>query len=362
MFRLVIALTVAVLGAFPALAQNLTEDEKKDGFISLFNGKDFANWRFGSDSALGKLPPNWKVDDGLIKLSGGASPHLASQWDYDDFEARLEWRAVKANYNSGFYVRSGRNVGANQINLAKGDEGHLMGGASGGVKVPQLQKPFGEWNEWKVLAVGDSLTFWANGQQGWKVNGFKPARGYLGLQAEGHMMEFRNIRVKELGYKLLNKKEDWQGIPSFAKEWIVTDNILPLGKLGLLTSKAKLKNYVVRFEWKGEKGDGGPLGTVGVRGNDGGVLVYFGHGDSVPGSVKLGKETPAIPKKNLANPVDQWNYLEIRVQGKDLSVWLNGTTVQQLTLAEGVPDMAPLSLHSSGVGLEVKNLRIKELK
>lgn len=63
---------------------------------------------------------------------------------------------------------------------------------------PQLQRPAGRWNEWRVLAKGDRLTLWCNGQKAWEATGLKPAKGYLGLQAEGAALEFRNLRVREI--------------------------------------------------------------------------------------------------------------------------------------------------------------------
>ena len=60
-----------------------------------------------------------------------------------------------------------------------------MGGAKGGVKVPELQKGLEQWNEWRVLAVGDKMTLWCNGKKAWEVTDFKPPRGYLGLQNRG---------------------------------------------------------------------------------------------------------------------------------------------------------------------------------
>ena len=40
--------------------------------------------------------------------------------EFADFEVRLEWRALKEKYNSGFYLRCAKDAGNNQINLAKG--------------------------------------------------------------------------------------------------------------------------------------------------------------------------------------------------------------------------------------------------
>lgn len=171
-------------------------DEKDEGFAPLFNGKDFEGWKFTGGE---KSPLNWKVAGGLIQLSGGGKPHLATAREYGDFELRLEWRSVADKYNSGLYLRSGPNLGSNQLNLAKGSEGGLVGGKIEGAKaVPTLQKPAGQWNEWRVRAHGEKVTFWCNGQLAWEGTGFKAVRGHIGLQAEGAAMEFRNLRLQEI--------------------------------------------------------------------------------------------------------------------------------------------------------------------
>jgi sugar lactone lactonase YvrE len=173
---------------------------KEEGFEFLFNGRDFTGWRFSGGKEDGAAEaPNWKVEDGVIRLSGGGSPHLATEREYADFELRFEWRALRDKYNSGLFLRSGRKVGANQINLAKGAEGGFIGGKVEGAKtVPELQNPVGLWNEWRVLVRGERLTFWCNGQKAWEATGIKPAKGYIGLQAEGAPMEFRNLRIREI--------------------------------------------------------------------------------------------------------------------------------------------------------------------
>jgi hypothetical protein len=180
--------------------EGLSPEEKAAGFQSLFNGKDFTGWRFSGGKEDGATEaPNWKVKDGVIQLSGGSQPHLATDREYADFELRLEWRALRSPYNSGVYIRSGQKVGANQINLAKGDEGHFIGGkADGSKKVPELQKPAGEWNDWRILVKGDKVSFWCNGKLAWEATGLKPAKGYIGLQAEGAPIEFRNLRLREI--------------------------------------------------------------------------------------------------------------------------------------------------------------------
>lgn len=179
-------------------AEDLSAEEKQQGFQSLFNGKDFTGWRFVGKGDDTNEAPNWKVADGVIQLSGGGSPHLSTVREYADFEMRLEWRGLKERYNSGFYVRSGPKLGSNQINLAKGAEGKFMAKVTGGDPVPQLQKRTGEWNEWRVVVEGEKAVFWCNGKQAWEATGLKPAKGYIGLQAEGAALEFRNLRLREI--------------------------------------------------------------------------------------------------------------------------------------------------------------------
>jgi hypothetical protein len=196
-----LAAALALTALVPARAdEGLSPEEKAAGFEPLFNGKDFTGWRFSGGPEDGaREAPNWKVKDGVIELSGGSHPHLATEREYADFELRLEWRALRDKYNSGVYIRSGQKVGANQINLAKGGEGGFIGGKAQGAKtVPDLQKPAGEWNEWRILARGDKVTFWCNGKPAWEATGITPAKGYIGLQAEGAPMEFRNLRLREI--------------------------------------------------------------------------------------------------------------------------------------------------------------------
>ena len=52
----------------------------------------------------------------------------------------------------------------------------------------------------KVRCVGDKVTLWCNDKLAWGATDFSDKKGYLGLQAEGAAMEFRNLRVKEIGW------------------------------------------------------------------------------------------------------------------------------------------------------------------
>jgi hypothetical protein len=70
--------------------KGLSQEEKDAGFVPLFNGTDLTGWRFGDESPPVELPDNWKVEGGVIRVTGGGSPHLASAKEFGNFELRLE--------------------------------------------------------------------------------------------------------------------------------------------------------------------------------------------------------------------------------------------------------------------------------
>ena len=169
------------------------------GFEDLFNGRDFAGWRFSLQKAGDPWPDNWKIKDGVIYLTGQMRPHLVTTREFTDFEVKFEWRALTPKFNGGFYIRSKADAGSNQIRVDRSYEGAFLAGSLTGAKpVPALQKNIGEWNEWRVLVKGTAVTLWCNGKLAWEATGLVPASGHIGLQAEGTPMEFRNLQVREL--------------------------------------------------------------------------------------------------------------------------------------------------------------------
>jgi len=62
--------------------------------------------------------------------------------------------------------------------------------------VPALHKPPGQWNDWEVTCVGTKLALKVNGKLAWEIDNFKPGRAPIGIEAEGHPIEFRSLRIK----------------------------------------------------------------------------------------------------------------------------------------------------------------------
>lgn len=339
MLRYPFLLLVLLLVTSSAAAEPLSDEELKEGFIPLINGKDFSGWRFSGTipskdkdvkakpftSAITVIPDNWKAGDGMIQLLKGGNPDLASQWDFDDFDVRLQWRAHKKTYNSGFYVRSGKSVGANQINLNAPAVGELINTVPAlkgkGKGVPELHKVggSGEWNDWRVLAVGNKITFWVNGKQAWEVDEFVPARGYLGMQAEG-TIDFKNLRIKEMGYEVFRDPKDFKGDGWTAKDGVLTGT-------GKLTTPKSYKNYTLRLEFQGK------------------------------GALALGDASLALDDaelKPLLHPEGQFNYLQVKVADGKAKVWLNTQDLKQ----EWKGGEGPIAL-SADKNLEIRNFRVR---
>ena len=320
-------LAVAVFGSISNGAFAQADKSAADGWMSMFDGKTWDGWRFsGGKLPAGEMPKNWSLGEGMIRLAGGGSPHLASQWTFDDFEMKFSWKAYKKGYNSGFYVRSGRNVGANQINLQQSTCGNLLGYPKGvGPGVPELQHEPGEWNDWRVLAVGPKLQFWVNGKDAWTVDVFKPASGYVGLQAEGAKIDFKDLYVRETGYRILGDLKDWKGAG-----WSRDGDVLKGTKS--LTSSEIVDGGTIRLEYQ-----------------------------STEGSIKFGaKGMLSLADKALTpNPAGQWNYLQIATKAGKTTVWCNGADVK-LAVDAGGP--GPIVLEPAGKEMSVRNVRVRMTK
>ena len=59
-------------------------------------------------------------------------------------------------------------------------------------------KPAGEWNVYELRAEGPKLTLWVNGAVTTVLENLEVPKGYVGLEAEGYRIEFRNLKLKIL--------------------------------------------------------------------------------------------------------------------------------------------------------------------
>jgi hypothetical protein len=192
------------------------------GWVNLLanSGPTFQGWSRGPipPGPLGPVTPSqWSLDaaTGHVHCKGNGG-HEWIRWNKElgDGIFHVEWRFVpvvegKTNYNSGVFVRNSADGAVwHQGQTGGGTGGFLFGGTPmkgkiqpfnlAGKRTSRREKPAGEWNTFEITFKGSELTLWINGAV---VNVFDQCgqpRGYVGFEAEGYEIEFRNVKLKTL--------------------------------------------------------------------------------------------------------------------------------------------------------------------
>jgi hypothetical protein len=158
----------------------------------------------------------WKYDAGVGGIvCAGDGGHEWLRWDEElgDSIFHVEWRFIpvpgKKGYNSGVYVRNSADASVwHQAQTGDAAGGFLFGDTpiNGEVKRVNLSKqlldkrvkPAGEWNVYEITCKGEGISLWVNGAATCVFDACEVPRGYVGLEAEGWPIEFRNIKLKAL--------------------------------------------------------------------------------------------------------------------------------------------------------------------
>lgn len=314
-----------------------------EGFTALFNGKDLSGWYgwgtrdpselwamseeekadYKKKSIEGGLldakgvdkgdhiNAHWKVENGEL-VNDGKGLYLTTDKDYGDFELWVEYKALPLG-DSGVYLR-----GIPQVQIWDPNEedpkglGRAMGsgglwnnskGAPGKDPLKRMDKPLGEWNQFKIKMIGERVTivfngevvvdnavlenFFANRKAGYlayatpkagetkaeekKPNGWMkdPAfpKGPIQLQTHGSEIRWRNVFIREISAEEANKElaardaegyqelingrdlSNWQGA---VDSYEVKDGqiLCKPGKGGDLLSMEEYENFKLRVEFK----------------------------------------------------------------------------------------------------------------
>lgn len=216
------------------------------GFRAIFNGKDLAGWHGLNPHSVAKLTgekreaaltkmrnefaSHWHVENGEL-VNDGTGPYATTDQEYGDIELLIEYKTV-AKADSGIYLRGLPQVqiwDSNQVfDPKKPDRNPGLG--SGGLfnntpKTPGrdplvlADRPFGEWNSFRIRQVGARTWVWLNEKlvvDGATMENYEdrtkplPARGPIMLQTHGGEIRWRNLFVREIGadeaQKLSNAK------------------------------------------------------------------------------------------------------------------------------------------------------------
>jgi hypothetical protein len=212
-------LAVAAASPVPGTPSELERDPT--GWVDLLAGAgpELKGWTRGPIPPNGKLreKTQWTLSaDGKTLTCEGDGGHEWLRWDKEqgDFHYHVEWKFTpvtsgKKAYNSGVYVRnSGDGRVWHQAQVGPGPSAWLFGEtfADGSLKRVDFSKqtldkrvrPAGEWNFFELTCRGKEVTLWVNGEVVNAWNDCEVARGYVGLEAEGYRIEFRNVKLKPL--------------------------------------------------------------------------------------------------------------------------------------------------------------------
>jgi hypothetical protein len=225
-------LPLALALTFVASSLWAAEPMPPAGFRALFNGKDLSGW-YGLNPHQGaklegeKLAADrkkqredfanhWKVDNGEL-VNAGTGPYATTDAEFGDIELLIEYKTV-AKADSGIYLRGHPQVqiwdttkegGKWDRNADKGSGGLFNNpkGTPGQLPLVHADKPFGEWNAFRIKQIGAKTWVWLNDKlvvDGAEFANFFdkgkpfPAKGPIMLQTHGGEIRWRNIFVREI--------------------------------------------------------------------------------------------------------------------------------------------------------------------
>lgn len=426
------AFSVAVTLA-PASVAFGDEIKAPEGFEVLFDGTSYKGWHGRPhydprtwDKVTAEQRAEWDKDmqahwsfENNELVNDGNGVYMTSNRDFGDMELLIEYKTVP-KADSGIYLRSNPqvqiwdsteeakfNIGAN---LGSGGLWNNSPGASGKDPKVKADKPFGEWNKFRILQVGSRTSVWLNGEMVvdhaimenfWDRSSPLFAKGPIQLQTHGGEIRWRNIFVREIGSEEANQilaskqtegfqtlfdgksLEGWKGA---VENYEVVNGAIRCkeGKGGVLHTAKEYGNFQVALQFRLPPG-----------GNNGLAIRYPGEGDTAyvgmcelqvldndaPQYAKLdarqyhGSAYGMIAaKRGYHRPTGEWNYQVVTVEGSKIKVELNGTVILDGDLST-VKDLMANTPHPGkdrttgffgfaghGDAVEFRNVEIRELK
>jgi len=188
------------------------------GWIDIMPDQSFSKWTRVAIPPDRPLDPvsQWSFDkaQGIVICEGNRGHEwLRYNRELGDLVLHVEWRFTQreglSGYNSGVFVRNGLDGRVwHQAQVGAGNDGYLFGQTLQGGKLSQIIfapkpkvnhiKPPGEWNSYEIRCQGPKITLWVNGALSSEFTAPEVLKGYVGLEAEGFRIEFRNLRYRLL--------------------------------------------------------------------------------------------------------------------------------------------------------------------
>jgi hypothetical protein len=395
--QLLLSTTLSLLGI--ATLDSSAAANPPPGFSPLSNGKDLSGWwgeettdprkymaldpdafKKKHDESLKDIAKHWSVENDEL-VNDGKGLYLTSDKYYGDFELLVDYRTVPLA-DSGIYLRGCPQVQiwdtteSNKFELgADKGSGALWNnspGAPGKDPLLKADKPFGEWNHFRIIMAGSRVWVWLNDQQ--TVDGANmenyydrklpvPPKGPLQLQTHGGEIRWRNLYIREIGSDEADKflrgsdpagfesvfdGKDFEGWAGPIDNYQIKEGSIMCrpGKGGTIYTSAEYSDFIARVEFKLPPG-----------GNNGLAIRYPGSGDTAydgmcesqvlddnyekatgdkidPRQAHGSAYGMVAAQRGYQHPVGEWNYEEVTVKGSTLKVELNGTVILNCDLSK----------------------------
>ena len=360
---------------------------------------------------------HWTAKDGEL-INDGHGVYLTTDGKYGDYELLIEYKTIP-QADSGIYLKSNPQVQIWNHKAEKLSPGQDKGsgglwnnspGAPGKDPSEIADRPFGEWNEFKIQQVGTRTSVWLNGkhivdhaimENYWDRKAPLVPKGPVQLQTHGGEIRWRNIKIREIGsveaneilrkhggegFTALSNGKDLSNWAGAVENYELVDGSIRCkkGHGGVLHTKEQYGDFVARVEFK-----------LPPAGNNGLAIRYPGSGDAAYAGMcelqVLDTEHPQYAKldprqahgsaygmiaahRGYHRPTGDWNFQEVTVQGSKIKVELNGNIILDGDLAE-VKEFMANSPHPGkdlksgffgfaghGDAVEFRNVEIKALK
>ena len=227
--------TALALTTFLLASLSAAEPTPPPGFRALFNGQDLAGlygWNPHDGTKLegekkaanlqkqrAEFAQHWRVENGEL-VNAGTGPYATTDAEFGDIELLIEYKTVP-KADSGIYLRGTPQVqiwDVNQVfnekaptrrpHLGSGGLFNNTAGTPGRDPLVLADKPFGEWNAFRIRQAGARTWVWLNGkvvvdgavmENYWDKKQPLPAKGPLMLQTHGGEIRWRNVFVRDIG-------------------------------------------------------------------------------------------------------------------------------------------------------------------
>lgn len=436
------ALTLISILGFACSAHSL-KGADRDGFVPLFDGESLDGW-----INVNCAPETWTVRDSMIHCTGVPTGALRTDRQFENFILELEWRHLKPAGNAGLFIWSGpitapgvpflrsievqildNGYGKSDWFTTHGDIFPIHGStmtpdppSRGSRSFPSefRSNPSPQWNHYRVVCKDGVIKLAVNGKE---VSGGKNCvyrKGYIALESEGGIVDYRNIRIKELpsthptpdetapvarGFKPIYtgvNLDGWRVPDGSEGHWQAADWKLRYdGKSEAedkhLWTDRSYRDFILICDWRWTDeprkttvpvvlpngdyaldADGEPRQVEVLDAGDSGIYLRgnsksqvniwnwpIGSGEVYGYRTDLTQlesvRAGVTPKVRADQPIGKWNRFEITMRGDRLTVVLNGQSVIEDAHLPGVPREGPIALQHHGAPIEFASLYIKEL-